>query len=171
MDATQDAVTETPRLGGYTIDTTASTIHFRTKHMFGLLPVRGTFAIGKGTVDVAEPVEESRVRVEVDVNSFDSGNPQRDGNVKSDKFLDPAAYPVMTFVSDRVEGTRIHGRLTVRDVEQPVTLQVVATDVGADRFSARATTRVDRMQFGVTATPGMTGRYLDLTLEVTCVRS
>ena len=37
-------------------------------------------------------------------------------------------------------------------------------------FTASGTVRVDRTEFGVTAMRGLAGRYLDLTLEVRCVR-
>ncbi|EST21255.1 hypothetical protein N566_27555 [Streptomycetaceae bacterium MP113-05] len=171
MDATQDDVTATPALGRYAIDTDASTIHFRSRHLFGLLPVKGTFAINSGTVDVAEPVGESALRVEIDAASFHTGNDHRDGDVKSAKFLDTDKHPVITFAADGVEGTAITGRITACGVEKPATLQVQRTTVTASGFTARATTRVDRTEFGVTGSPGMAGRHLDLTLEVVCVRS
>ena len=171
MDATQDDVTATPALGRYAIDTDATTIHFRSRHLFGLLPVKGTFAVRSGTVDVAEPVAESSVRVEIDATSFHTGNDHRDGDVKSSKFLDTDQHPTMTFVSDRVDGTQIVGRLTACGVEKPLTLQVQESKPTPAGFTARATARVDRTQFGVTGSPGMAGRHLDLTLEITCVRS
>ena len=37
-------------------------------------------------------------------------------------------------------------------------------------LDARASTRIDRTEFGVTAYPGLAGRYLDMSLEVQCVR-
>ena len=48
---TPDQITATPHLGRYRIDPDATTISFRTRHVFGLLPVRGTFAARGGTVD------------------------------------------------------------------------------------------------------------------------
>ena len=36
--------------------------------------------------------------------------------------------------------------------------------------TAAAALRVDRTEFGVTAMPGLAGRYLDLTVEVRCTR-
>lgn len=171
MDATQDDVTATPKLGGYAIDTDNSTIHFKSRHLFGLMPVKGTFAIRSGAVDVAEPVGESSIRVEIDANSFDTGNDHRDGDVKSAKFLDTDQHPVMTFASSGVDGTTVTGTLTACGVEKPVTLQIEEVKVTATSFTARATTRIDRTQFGVTGSPGMAGRHLDMTLEVTCNRS
>ena len=43
--------------------------------------------------------------------------------------------------------------------------------VAARSFTVRATTRIDRTEFGMTAQPGMTGRHLDMTVEVRCVRT
>ena len=42
----------TPRPGRYEIDTSCSAVTFRTRHLFGLAPVRGSFAIRAGTIDV-----------------------------------------------------------------------------------------------------------------------
>ncbi|GAB3977686.1 YceI family protein [Plantactinospora veratri] len=59
--------------GTYTIDPARSVIRFDTRAVFGLLPVRGTFRIGSGTITVATPVEESTAEAEVLAGSFDSG--------------------------------------------------------------------------------------------------
>lgn len=171
MDAKQDQVIAPPRLGRYEIDTKNSTVSFKTKHLFGLGGVRGSFAVKSGTVDVAEPVGDSSIRVEIDTASFDSGHEQRDGAVRSDKFLDAAGHPVITFVSTGVEGGTVTGSLTVRKVTKPVTLTVETSDVSPTGFSVRATTRIDRTEFGVTAARGMAGRHLDMTLEISCVRA
>ena len=37
-------------------------------------------------------------------------------------------------------------------------------------FTVRATTRIDRTEFGVTAYRGLAGRHLDLSVEAQCVR-
>lgn len=171
MDTRNDDVTATPRLGTYTLDTDSSTIRFRSRHLFGLLPVTGSFSVRSGTVDVAEPVGESSVRVEIDAGSFHTGNERRDGDVRSAKFLDVETYPVMTFVSEKVEGTRVTGTLSACGVDRQVVLTVEETHIEDDRFTTRATTRIDRTEFGVTASPGMAGRHLDLTLDITLVRA
>ncbi|MFG2949929.1 YceI family protein [Streptomyces adustus] len=169
MDATENSTTATPRLGRYAIDTDGSSITFRSRHFFGLAPVRGTFAIQGGTVDVAEPLSQSRLRVEIDAASFTTGNDQRDGHVRSERFLDTDRHPLMTFVSERVDASSVSGTLTVCAVARPVSLAIVRSQIHADSFTVRATTRVDRTEFGVTAARLMAGRHLELTLEVTCV--
>ena len=86
---------------------------FRTRHLFGLAPVRGRFQIRAGTVDVTEPASESRVRVEIDTASLRSGNPARDASVRSARFLDAGRYPVMVFVAEKMDGQDLLGTLTV----------------------------------------------------------
>ena len=55
---TEPQLTQAPRLGHYEIDVSRSRVTFRTRHMFGLGSVRGTFAIRSGSVDIAEPLAD-----------------------------------------------------------------------------------------------------------------
>jgi polyisoprenoid-binding protein YceI len=172
MNTTAGPLTAAVPLGHYEIDPTASVITIRTRHLFGLGPVRATLAVRAGTVSIAEPLAESAVDAEADVASFRSSNPQRDRVVRSARFLDPARHPVMTFSADRVDlGRReLTGTLTVRGVSRPVSFSIGELATAAGRFTARATARIDRTEFGVTAARGLAARYLDVTAEVTCVR-
>ena len=157
--------------GRYEIDTSRSAVTFRTRHMFGLAPVRGSFAIRAGTIDIAELSTEPRIYAEIDTASFRTGNAQRDGKVRSARLLDADHYPVMTFRSERRDGPALTGTLTVRDVSRPVRLSIEQCAVSPQSFTARATTRIDRTEFGVTAYRGLAGRYLDLTAEVQCIHN
>jgi polyisoprenoid-binding protein YceI len=170
MNTTSNPGATIPRLGHYTIDTARSSVTFGGRHLFGLLPVRGTFAVRGGTVDVAEPLGESGVYAEVDAASFTTGHDRRDADVRSARFLDAGRHPVITFVAGGVDSGRITGTLTVRDTTEPVTLEVEHVRVSPESFTVRATTRIDRTRFGVTGAPAMAGRHLDLTLDITCVR-
>jgi polyisoprenoid-binding protein YceI len=169
---TEPQTTQVPPLGRYEIDVTRSTVRFRTRHMFGLGPVRGTFAIRSGTADIAEPLADSAIAAEIDTASFRTGNRQRDQTVLSARFLNPARYPVISFRGGQVRaGDRtIRGTLTVGEVSRPVSLSVGEVTVAERSFAASATLRVDRTDFGLTAMRGLAGRYLDLTAEVRCVR-
>lgn len=171
MTTNRTDTTTTPQLGHYEIDTGSSTVTFTIRHLFGLAAVRGAFTIRTGTVDVAEPVTDSRVQVDIDTASFHTGNEQRDSNIRSARFLDADRYPVMTFTSGRLHGSVLEGTLTVRDVTRPVSLAIEEPAVQPGAFTARATTRIDRTEFGVTAQRGIAGRYLDVALEIQCVRA
>ena len=92
-------------------------------------------------------------------------------SVRSERLLDADRYPVITFRSEGVDGLALTGTLTVRNVTMPVTLSIEQTAVRARWFNARASMRIDRTEFGVTAYRGMAGRYLDMTIEVRCVRT
>jgi polyisoprenoid-binding protein YceI len=167
---TETQITQVPPLGRYEVDVTRSTVKFRTRHMFGLGPVRGTFAIRSGTADIAEPLADSVIHAEIDTASFSTGNSQRDQNVRSARFLDASRFPVITFRDGRVSAAdrTIRGTLTVGEVSQPVSLSLGQVTVTERSFTARATLRVDRTEFGLTAMRGLAGRYLDLTVEVRC---
>ena len=160
-----------PRPGRYEIDISSSAVTFRTRHLFGLAPVRGSFAIRAGTIDVGEPLAHSSAFVRIDAASFRTGNGQRDDQVRSERLLDTERYPLITFRSESVDGLALTGTLTVRNVTMPVTLSMEQTAARARWFNARASVRIDRTEFGVTAYRGMAGRYLDITIEARCVRT
>jgi polyisoprenoid-binding protein YceI len=165
-----DALTlPTPDVGRYEIDTSASIVRVRTRHLFGLARVRGTLLVRAGTVDVVEPRTGSRVYTEIESGSFDTGNARRDTSVRSRRLLNVEQYPVITFTSARVEGNSVTGMLTVCDVIRPVSLLIEECVPSPGSFTASGTTRIDRSAFGVTAYRGTAGRYLDITVMVRCV--
>jgi polyisoprenoid-binding protein YceI len=159
-----------PALGRYEIDAGRSVIAFRTRHLFGLAPVRGTFTITSGTIDIAEPLADSAVRVQIGTASFRTSSTARDGVVRSARFLDSGRYSLITFASERLDGQSLDGTLTVRDISRPVRLSIERSEISPRSFTARGTVRIDRTEFGVTASRGMAGRYLDLVVDVHCER-
>ena len=173
QDGTSGAASSSPTAppaGQYEIDASRSAVTFRTRHLFGLAPVRGSFAIRAGTVDVAGPLTDPGIYAEIEAASFRTGNGQRDSNVRSARLLDVGQYPLMTFAAERLDGLALTGTLTVRDVTRPVSLSIEQFTVSSGSFTARAATRIDRTAFGVSAYRGLAGRYLDMTVEVQCVR-
>ncbi|HEX4658493.1 MAG TPA: YceI family protein [Streptosporangiaceae bacterium] len=170
MAMQQDHPATVPGLGRYAIDTSGSAVTFRTRHLFGLAPVRGTFAIRAGTIDIAEPLTDSAIYAEIETASFRTRSGQRDRSVRSARFLDAGRHPLMTFRSDRIDHPAVTGTLTVRGVTRPVSMTVDQAEVSPRSFTARASTRIDRTEFGVTASRGLAGRYLEVCLEVRCVR-
>jgi polyisoprenoid-binding protein YceI len=161
-----------PAIGAYRIDPARSTVAFRTRHLLGLAPVKGGLSIRRGMVEVTDPAGESRVQVEIDAASFHTGNRHRDGEVRSARFLDAGRHPSMTFAARRLErgpgGATLVGTLTVKDVERPLRLAVerCARDRDGRGFVASASARIDRTEFGITASRGLAGRWLDVSIEV-----
>ena len=74
-------------------------------------------------------------------------------------------------MADQVGGPVLGGILTAHGVSRPVTLAIELSAVSSRSFTARASTRIDRTEFGVTAYRGLAARYLDMSVEVRCVRN
>ena len=133
---------------------------------------RAKLLIEPSSADIAEPLADSAIHAEIDTASFRTRNPLRNQNVLSARFLDAARFPVISFRNGLVsaDGRTVQGTLTVREVSKPVVLSIGQVTTAGQSFTASATVRVDRIEFGVTAMPGLAGRYLDLTVEVQCTR-
>src|ERR1700722_10133112 len=88
----------TVRPGTYQLDPGATTVGFTVRKL-GFITVKGTFDLVDGELIVAEDVAHSTVRATVSVDSFTTPSAKRDAAVKSDKLLDAAAHPTITFSS------------------------------------------------------------------------
>ncbi|MDI5978512.1 YceI family protein [Amycolatopsis magusensis] len=162
---------ELPAPGTYRIDPAKSQVGLAGRHLFGLAPVRGRFAIRAGTIQVADPITDSLAEASIDVTSFDTGNDQRDNEVRSPRYLDAGRFPLIEFVSGRViqdNGTwKLTGNLTVRETTREVALDIETASRADDGFTVRAHTKVNRTDFGVTTLRGLGGSVFTLTLDVT----
>jgi polyisoprenoid-binding protein YceI len=171
---TTTAVPETVSPGTYRIDGERCLITFRTRHLFGLGPVRGTFHVRSGEIRLAERAQDAAVRATVDAASFRTGNPARDSAVRSPRLLSTGQYPVFTFTSTEVaeSGGRwvVRGRLVVRDAEHPVELAIEQVTADGPRLTVLATAGIDRYAFGVTAMKGLAARRLSCRLEIVATR-
>jgi polyisoprenoid-binding protein YceI len=81
-----------PPVGDYTIDPGRSRVTFSGRHLFGLALVRGGFAVNSGRVRVASPVTDSEAEAGIDAASVDTGNRQRDNEIRSKRYLHTARY-------------------------------------------------------------------------------
>src|SRR5689334_10834055 len=85
------------------LDPNHSSAQFSVRHL-GLSTVRGAFSSVNGSVTFDDKdVSKSTVDVTIDVNSVDTRQPDRDKDLKSDKFFDVANHPNITFKSTKVE--------------------------------------------------------------------
>jgi polyisoprenoid-binding protein YceI len=165
----------TPTAGSYQIDPERSRIAFSTRHLFGLGVVHGTFAVQDGAIHVAEPLEDSSARAIISAASFSTGNESRDRTVRSSRFLDTAFYPRIAFTGDRLRtDTRspmLGGRLVVRNRAGTVQLGIDQVSQSGLELRIRAHTRIDRYVFGVTRSPGLAARHLDIRLDLVATRA
>ena len=168
------------------IDNAHSEVTFSVRHMM-MSKVRGRFNSFRGTIDFneAEPAR-STVNVEIDVDSIETRDAQRDGHLRSADFFDVANYPLMTFVSTRVEPTsnntgRIVGDLTIRGVTREVVLDVEyagqsKSPWGSTSAGFHAETKINRKDWGLNwnqalETGGiLVGEEVTITIELELIK-
>ena len=142
------------------IDPQHSSAQFAVRHL-GLSTVRGAFSKLSGTMVLDDQdITKSSVEVTIDVNTVDTREPDRDKDLRSERFFDVAHFPTMTFKSKKVEQLapgklRVTGDLTIRGTSREVTLDVdgptnpVKDPWGNQRLAATATTNINRQDYGV----------------------
>jgi len=142
------------------IDPAHSSAQFSVRHM-AISTVRGAFSKVTGSVVFDDKdVSKSTVDVTIDANSVDTRVPDRDNDLRSEKFFDVAHYPSITFKSKRVEQVapgklKVTGDLTIRGTTKEVVLDVEGPAApmkdpwGNTRTAANATTKINRQDFGV----------------------
>ena len=148
---------QAPLPGKYELDQAHTAVEFVARHI--LTKVRGRFTEFSGWIDVAEPIEESSVHVEVKTASIQTNTEQRDQHLKSDDFLNVEKWPVMTFESTAIRHTggatfELEGDLTIRDVTREVELDTTLEGRGVNPWGKEviafeAKTTLNRKDFGL----------------------
>lgn len=159
------------------IDPNHSAAQFSVRHM-GISTVRGAFTKVSGTATY-DPVDPSKTSIDVtiDANSVDTRVEMRDNDLRSDHFFDVAKYPTLTFKSKHVEAAgagklKITGDLTIHGVTKEVVLDVdgpsasVTDPKGNSHMGASASTRINRMDFGVNGASSVVGNDVPITIDV-----
>src|SRR6195952_940555 len=90
--------------GTWTIDAVHSDVSFSVRHMM-VSKVKGRFGSFSGTIVTAENPLASTVTAEIDLNSIDTNNGQRDDHIRSADFFEVDKNPKITFTSPSVEGS------------------------------------------------------------------
>jgi polyisoprenoid-binding protein YceI len=142
------------------IDSAHSSAQFSVRHM-AISTVRGAFSKVTGSIVFDDKdISKSTIDVTIDANSVDTRVPDRDNDLRSEKFFDVAHYPSITFKSKKVEQVapgklKVTGDLTIRGTTKEVVLDVEGPTVpmkdpwGNTRVAANATTKINRQDFGV----------------------
>ncbi|MDL4777623.1 MULTISPECIES: YceI family protein [Thermomonosporaceae] len=150
--------TELPPPGPWTIDPAHSSVAAVAQHL-GLSSVRGRFAAFEGRIEIAEPVEGSRVVARIEAASIDTGNGTRDAHLRSADFLHADAHPAIDYQGLGLTALgpdhwTVHGHLTLNGITQPVDLDLTYLGTGPDpwggvRAAFRATAELRRADFGI----------------------
>jgi polyisoprenoid-binding protein YceI len=148
--------THTLPAGTWAIDPVHSSVNFSVRHLV-VGKSYGRFGQFSGAITIGEDGTPS-VGAEVDVNSIDTGNEQRDAHIKTPNFFDAAQFPTATFVSTAVRADGddyvLDGDFTLKGVTKPVTLNLtfngVSPGVGHGEIAGfEASVVLSRKDFGV----------------------
>lgn len=139
------------------LDGSHTSASFSVRHMM-IATVRGHFDQASGSAEVEDGKLQS-AKVDIEVGSIATRDPQRDAHLKSGDFFDAESHPHLHFETSRVEHVagdkhRIIGNLTIRGTTRPLTLdaeisQAIKDPWGNDRFGVSATGQVDRKEYGL----------------------
>ncbi|HBY21922.1 MAG: YceI family protein [Propionibacteriaceae bacterium] len=172
--------------GTYVLDPSHSTIGFSARHAM-VTKVRGAFTNVAGTavVDGGNPAA-STIEVTIQADSFDTGQADRDGHVKSADFLDVANFPTLTFKATDIaitddETVRVTGDLTIKGVSHSVTIDLeyngsAKDPFGNERVGFEGEADIKRSDWGLTWNAALeTGGFLvsdkiELKLDISAIK-
>jgi len=171
----------------WNIDPAHSAADFKVKHMM-ISNVKGSFSgLSGGLTEHSIDSTLSYVEASVPVATITTGDPQRDGHLKSADFFDAEKFPTLNFKSTKVvrkgEGEyAVTGDLTIHGVTKPVTFAVEGPSApgkdpwGNTRIGLSATARINRKDYGLVWNAALeTGGFLvgdeiAITLDVQFVK-
>ena len=113
--------------GDWKLDKSHSQVKFSVAHMV-ISEVTGVFKDFDVTfTSASEDFTDATIEATIKAASIDTGNENRDKNVRSDEFLNAEKFPEIKFKSTKVEKSgdtnyKITGDLTIRDITKPVVL-------------------------------------------------
>lgn len=171
----------------YQIDPSHSSAGFSVKHMM-IAKVHGGFEKIRGSFNYnPDDLSKSSVEVEIEANSINTREPQRDAHLKSADFFDVEKYPTLSFRSTRFDessdGLYVTGDLTIHGVTLPVRLDMerpseeVKDPWGNLKIGVSGKTKIKRKDFGLTwnsaleAGGVLVGDEIAINLEIQLVRN
>jgi polyisoprenoid-binding protein YceI len=136
------------------VDPAHSEFTFKVKHMM-ISTVSGQFGKFDVTAEnTGDDFTNGTVEVEVEIDSINTKNTDRDAHLKSDDFFNAEQYPLLTFKSSHFDGEKLKGDLTIRNITQKVTLDVEFNGIAVDPYGQtkagfEITGEINRKDFGL----------------------
>lgn len=165
--------------GKWNLDPSHSEVGFVVRHA-GISKVRGKFEFVQASLS-SDADLNGKVSATVKADTFNSGDENRDGHIKSADFLDVENHPTLEFEGEIHKDT-MSGVLTIRGVSQEVEFEINDAGTAIDPFGNlragfEATTTINRKDFGLTWNAALeTGGFLvsdkvSITLDVSFIKS
>jgi polyisoprenoid-binding protein YceI len=147
-----------PIAGEYAIDPVHSFTCFNAQHLM-VGQIWGCFDSLKGKIIISEDPLLSSLDITIDTASLSTHNKKRDEDLSDAKYLDVKNFPTMTYHSTGAKAEpgghlTVEGKLTIRDVTRPVSLDVVFKGIvddpwGNTRIAFTGNAKISRKDFGL----------------------
>lgn len=141
----------TATAGDWRIETAGSTVAFTAVQQGARFP--GGFERFGGTVRFDPATTTGRIDATVDVASVDTGNPERDGILRTAEWFASAQFPQARFVATRfrreADGFLADGTLTLRDAARPAVLRFRFAPAADGSARLTGSLAVRRLDFGI----------------------
>ena len=143
----------------FSVDPVHSSMLFRVKH-WGVGHIYGRFNQYSGSFafDPKNPAD-SKLEMEVKIDSIDSANADRDKHLKGPDFFNAKEFPTMSFKATRMKASdektyEVTGDLTIHGVTKQVTVKLERLGTGKDprgktRSGWETVFTINRSDFGV----------------------
>lgn len=151
-------MTATSTAKTYAIDASHSSVEFVVRHLM-IAKVRGRFTGVAGTLEIgADGKTLTSVHASIETGTVSTGDPQRDGHLKSPDFFDAETHPAIEFTSTNVapsaDGFELHGSLSISGATHPIVLQATYEGETVDpwgnhRLGYEAHGKLSRKDFGL----------------------
>ncbi len=149
----KELLTNAQSVGVWTLVPERSTIGFKAKSMWGLVPVKGTYSDFSGDGQITDPATIFG-RIDIKAASLNTKIGKRDNHLRSADFFEVEKYPDISVVITGTDGigsdtVDLRADLTVKGTTTPVPLKAKITvlDDGAVRITSQAD--INRQDFGV----------------------
>jgi polyisoprenoid-binding protein YceI len=139
--------------GTWVFDPAGSTVGLRSRSMWGMAPVKGSFGkvIGEGTLSASGEVTGS---IKVATDSITTKNTKRDKHLRSAAFFNSEVHPYIVFTADTLNagpaGLVFNGSLQVAGRTRPISVPVQLSASGNELVQLDAEVTIDRSDFGLT---------------------
>ena len=143
--------------GTWTLDPTHSEVGFSVRHLM-VSKVRGKFTRFEGELVTAEDPLLSSVTADIELDSIDTGEPNRDAHIRSADFFDTENHSTMSYRSTGIrptgDGWIVDGDLSLHGVTRQVPLKLELNGFLPDspmgtRAGFSATGEISRKDFGI----------------------
>ncbi|MCY1128039.1 YceI family protein [Frigidibacter sp. RF13] len=158
----------------YLLDPSQSEVGFSVD--VGQSPLKGRMPVASADLILDfDKAAASRIRVTLSPGGAQMGLPFATGAMKSPEVLDTARFPAISFESIRVRptdsGAEVEGRITIRDVTRPITLQARlfrpegSAEGTREALTVKLSGAVNRSEFGATGFADMVGDRVELNIS------